>query len=128
MSEAFKSARFIQQLLGHFELEPTRLIRAADYQSGEAAAADFIFAVFEEDRREMTTAVLQDLAAFSGPIVCSCHVGSLLAAAPEKYGFLHAGFSESRAWKVLYQGVDFAKDDPWINVIRVPVKGRAGPG
>ena len=74
----------------------------------------------------MTTAVLQDLAAFSGPIVwLNMHVGSLLAAAPEKYGFLHAGFSESRAWKVLYQGADFAKDDPWINVIRVPVKGLA---
>ena len=35
MSEAFKSARFIQQLLGHFELEPTRLIRAADYRPGK---------------------------------------------------------------------------------------------
>jgi uncharacterized protein YdaL len=122
-SEAFKSGRFIQQLLEHFDLDRINLIRAVDYRSGEMAAADVVFAVFEEDRPEMTDSFLKDLTSFPGAIVwLNMHVDRFLGAAAGRYGMIHEGFSQSGKWKILFQGTEFVKDDPWINTIRVPKK------
>ena len=48
-SEAFKSARFVQQLLEHFEpRRRIRLIHAADYRPGEVANGGFRFLRFSK--------------------------------------------------------------------------------
>ena len=63
---------------------------------------------------------LKDLSAFRGPIVwLNMHIDRLLEVAGRSFGLVHEGYSESPSWKVLCGGIEFAKDDPWINVVRL---------
>jgi len=117
-SEAFKSARYLVNLLDHFTLGQRTLLPVAAYKPGLAKSAGYVFVVFEEGHAPEMGSLIQDLLETRATIVwVYMHIERLLDKSAGKWGIWHETWLERTDWKIFYKGEDFAKEDPNLNVI-----------
>lgn len=119
-SEAFKSARFLQRLLGHFEIKQSRVASISHYKKGQAIQPDFLFLVFEEGQPEFSAGFLEDLSQRQKTTVwVNMHIDLFLEKEGEMLGFIYDDWEERTDWRVSYNGVVFPKEDPGLNRVKL---------
>jgi len=119
-SEAFKTACYIENLLGHFRLQSCRIssIRAASDRF--PGGTSHIFVVCEEGIPEFPQLFVDHLLQSKAEIIwLHMHSEFLLNAAPGRFGLQHLGYDERNDWKISYKGESFPKEDPLLNLITV---------
>ncbi len=114
LSEAFKSARYIENALDHFPAVSSKtLLPAADYRSETLKDKDVLFVVCEEGQPDFPAGLIEDLASFTGRIVwLHMHVDRLLDMHGRKWGLAHRDYLERSGLEVRYKGITFLKEDP----------------
>ncbi len=119
-SEAFKTARTIEGLLGHFRTAPPVLLPLGEYAPGAALEADFVFVTFEEDPEDLPPAFLRDLAATRAVVTwLGLHAGQLAQAAPGRWSFRAEEWEERPDWTISYKDEDFPKEDAGLTPLRL---------
>ena len=119
-SEAFKSARFIQNLLGHFHIAKKQLLPVNDYLPGEVEKWDVVFMIFEEGHPTFADAFLDDLINTRKELVwINMHLDRLLDRQPGKWGISQPDFEYRRDWKIYYRDEEFPKTDPGLNLVTI---------
>ncbi len=119
-SEAFKSARFVERLLGHFEIKESQVVSIEHYKPGQALEPEFLFLVFEEGRPEFSTVFLEDLSHRQKTTIwVNMHIDLFLEKEGEKLGFIYDDWEERDDWQVFYRGAVFPKEDPGLNRVKL---------
>ena len=111
-SDAFLSARYTQCMLGHFNLDWVRLQPFSACLPGEAAAADFLFAICEEGRTPLRPALLEAVTGRRGPVVwINLQLDELLEQVPGRYPLKAGPEIVGSNWRVSYNDHVFTKED-----------------
>ena len=120
-SEAFKSARYIENALDHFSSVTVKtLLPSSEYRPEWMKDKDVVFLVFEEGEPEFPAALVEGLAAFPGDIVwIHMHVEAFLKAQGSRLGLTYDDWRERSDWEVRYKGRSFPKEDPGLHVITI---------
>jgi len=100
-SEAFKSARYIQNALDHFtSVSSKELLPASTFRSEALKGKDVVVVVCEEGQPDFPAALIEDLAAFPGRIVwLHMHVDRLLDPHGRRWGLATGIISNVPTWK-----------------------------
>jgi len=118
-SEAYRSSRYIFNLLDHFKVENKIIRHISDYRTGMFDDQDFVFIIFEEGKPYFSPIFVEDLCQTQTSIIwIHLHIENLLKAAPKRWGitFVRRDFEE---WKISYKEKIFDKGDPCLNIIKV---------
>ncbi len=119
-SEAFKSACFLNRLLGHFKIEKSSVLSIRHYVRGLALEPDFLFLFFEEGQPEFPAVLLTDLTQRPKTTLwVNMHIDRFLETEAERLGFVYDDWEERTDWKVWYKGEDFSKEDPGLNRLKL---------
>jgi len=119
-SEAYISARYISNLLGHFKLDNTSIISMPDYERGTEGRYDYVFIVSEEITPLPSPALVKDLRKRKNDIIwINLHIDDLLKASGPGLGIAFDRLMKGSDWKVSFKGQDYAKEDKSLNVIRI---------
>jgi len=124
-SEAFKSVRYIYNLLDCFTIDNKIILSTSEYREMETTVGkqDFIFVVFEEGTPSAPRSLLSDLADTEANIIwINSHIDTLLEAVPGKWGFSFVRSETRQDWRVFYKNEDFPKEDTWMNIICIEDK------
>lgn len=122
-SEAFISACYIRNLLDHFSVESQVILHVSEYKKGMAEEKDYLFVIFEESKPSFPDIFMKDLVETGGIIIwIHSHIDRLLEQSPKKWGISFLGDERRNDWKITYKGQDFAKEDPWLNIVKIEDK------
>jgi len=120
-SDSYISAKFLENLLGHFSsIRRTAVSPTADFEKETIEDKDFIFLVEEEDESLPPQPLLQRLLLFRGQIVwIDMHIDRFLALAPNSWSLSWEDFISESGMTVRYKDTDFTKEDPGLNVVKI---------
>jgi uncharacterized protein YdaL len=118
VSNGYISRCYLQDMLGHFELDRIDSLNAAAYQRGMLKNKDFVFLLLDEASPSFPNFMLRDLAGFQGEIIwVDRHIEKFLNQRAASYGF-SVGDTEKRTdWQVYYKNESLPKEDPALNPV-----------
>ncbi len=119
-SEAYIDAHYISNLLGHFAIGRKEIVHPSQYHPRQAATADLVFVICNENQPPLPASLLKDLQRARGDIVwLNIRIETFLRNSPHDYGIAWDQIEKRRDWKIFYKGIDFTKEDSALNRIRV---------
>lgn len=119
-SEAFVSARFTRNLMGHFSVDRTDILHASDYKEHVLDAYDVLFIIFEDAEPSFPDVFLHDIASGTAVVVwMHSHIDLLLEQYPETWNIRYQSSLKKRDWSIHYKKQVFLKTDPWLNAVQV---------
>jgi uncharacterized protein YdaL len=122
-SEAFISACFVNNLLGHFSINNKKLIHVSEYFQNITVDKDYLFLIFEGDNLPVSDSFMREISNFQGKIVwINSYVEKLLELASDKWGISFVCPENRSDWKIFYKGQEFSKEDPWLNIVEIKDK------
>ena len=125
--EGYLSARFIANLLGHFEAR-YEIERLADYRAGRAANFDAVFFASVGPQKSLPAPLLEDAAAGQTTFVwLGRNIGHLLTpGVAQRLGFSYIDYTDDDEFhRVEYRGIELPKGDPELNQVGVLDSSRA---
>lgn len=117
-SEAYKSACYIKELLGHFPLNGKMVCQVEEYDQKEIRRAEYVFIVFEEGVPKLPRFFIDDLLKARGTLIwVHMHIEKLVDAAIDRWGLYHNSIEYRPEWQIFYKNHVLSKSDPALNAM-----------
>jgi len=119
-SEAYQSAKFTANLLGHFSLKEIDIIHFSQYQALLEQKFQYLVIISDEGSSQFPQSLLADLAERQDTILwINMNLDKLLEIESKTYGIEYVDMVKKENWQINFRGFKFTKEDPWINVINI---------
>ncbi len=119
-SEGYTSARFIYNLLGHFQLDRVQLVSLGEFRRATLKKKDLLFLAFEDIYSPLPPSFFPELAAFGGRVIwLNRRIQQMTDRSGKNLGFVFDRVEPRDDWKIWYGGEDFPKEDRPLNVMRI---------